>query len=205
MTRKDLNGANSTGTEAHFTGVAALLTPGVMRALTAATVAVGTNALSVMAQARGRAWERACGEHALACHAAAIAPAWTWFLLEQQRIERPRTNPQGGWLSILGGTLTIIGNCLLVAGFRRVGPGALVNADLFSDYPREWQSGGVYAPVADPISLGYGLALAGRAVRLRSGGTLVVAAWLSALLLAVEAPVERWAHPRARSSSHVRS
>ena len=62
-------------------------------------------------------------------------------------------------------------------------------------------SDGVYGYVADPIYLGYGLKMAGRALRRRSPQVLVVAAWLSTLLFAVEVPVERWAHRRPRRTS----
>lgn len=155
---------------------------------------MGANAVSVLAQARWRFWGRVCGDQALACHAAAIAPAWIWFLVEEQLMERGDQNRPRGLLTLLGVTLSIVGTWLVAAGFRKVGPGALVNADVFSDSPRQWQTDGVYGYIADPIYLGYGLNLAGRALRRRSPQILVVAAWLSALLLAVEAPIERWAH-----------
>ena len=127
-----------------------------------------------------------------------MAPARIWFLVEEQLMERGDENPARGLLTLWGGTLSIAGTWLVAAGFRKVGPGALVNADVFSDSPRQWQTDGVYGYVADPIYLGYGLKMAGRALRRRSPQILVVAAWLSTLLFAVEAPVERWAHRRPR-------
>ncbi|MFN2466327.1 MAG: methyltransferase [Candidatus Dormibacteria bacterium] len=162
----------------------------------AATVAVSVNALSVSAEARWRSWRRVCGKYALAGHAAVITPGWVWFLLEEQRLDRGQDRPPQGMQNFAGGVLVLFGAILVAAGFRKLGPGALVNADVFGDSAGEWHTGGFYAHVPDPIYIGYGLGVAGRAVRQNSPGMLLVAAWLSALLLAIEAPVERWAHKR---------
>ena len=168
------------------------------RTLMAATVAVGVNALSVSAQARLRLWGRLSPNHALVCHTAAISPAWTWFLLEARRLERARERPPEGRSNVVGSALSGVALVLVVAGFRRVGPGALVNSDIFDVAPHRWQTGGPYAIVRDPIYLGYGLSLAGRGLSRRSPELLVVAAWLAAVLVVIEAPVERWAHARVR-------
>lgn len=170
----------------------------LLRALTAASVAVGVNALSVAAQARWRFWNGVCGEHALVGHAAAVVPGWIWFLAEERGLDGGRDIVPEAWRNLVGSALTLAGAGLVVAGFRKLGPGALLNADLFSDSPHEWQASGLYGAISDPIYLGYGLSLGGRAVRRRSPESLVVAAWLLALLKGVEAPVERWAHMRAR-------
>ncbi|GAC1583347.1 MAG: hypothetical protein NVS3B24_22010 [Candidatus Dormibacteria bacterium] len=142
-----------------------------------------------------------CGERALVCHAAAIAPAWVWFLLEVHDLERVEGKAPACRHGLVGGTISLVAAVLVVGGFSKVGLGAMVNADIFDDSPREWQTSGAYSIVPDPIYVGYGLSLAGRAVRRCSPEILVVAAWLSVLLLAVEAPAERRAHALSNSST----
>jgi hypothetical protein len=89
---------------------------------------------------------------------------------------------------------------MVMAGFRVLGPGALVNADLFESHAMPRSREGIYAVLGQPIYTGYGLIVFDRGVRRGHPMLAALGPWLSFLLVAVLAPAENCA--LRRSSSH---
>ncbi len=165
-----------------------------MRPAPALLLAVTVNSAAVAVQGRHRLLSRGFGRRAWLVHAGLILPGWlglAWALASA----RPAPRPGPGWRA-LGWGLEAAGLTLVGLGFRALGLGAAVNADLFRTGPRPpvRARAGAVPGVRDPIYLGYAALLAGRSLRRGAPGLLVALEAL--LLLTVEARIEDWAAAR---------
>lgn len=163
---------------------------------------VGVNTADVAAEQRWRLFTRVFGRGARLAHAALILPPWILFLRSLGSLPARQLKIGERTARRWGAPLTAAGIGLSVAGFKELGPGALVNQDQFAAAPRRSTSG-IYGLFRHPIYVGYSLAMAGWAVRRRSVSGLALALEMYALLLLVQAPVEARAlspRPRRRPS-----
>lgn len=155
----------------------------------ALALAVAVNSASVAVQGRTGLLTRAFGSAGLPVHAAAIVPAWAWFVRSVSRV--PRTGPVPPALVAVGLLTEAVGLALVVAGFRRLGPAAAVNGDVFGRVERR-PARPLWGAVRDPIYTGYSTWLAGWAVRTGRPQLLPLAALMFALLT-LEGRIEDWA------------
>ena len=171
------------------------------RSFATAAFAVAVNSLSVVALSGERRGSPRSVRVRLILHSALILPGWLRFgaelrALEPQRSRRSARRPE----TALGITFEVMGWMMVMAGFRVLGPGALVNADLFESHAMPRSREGIYAVLGQPIYTGYGLIVFGRGVRRGHPMLAALGPWLSFLLVAVLAPAENCAF--RRSSSH---
>jgi protein-S-isoprenylcysteine O-methyltransferase Ste14 len=157
------------------------------------TLAVAVNSLSVAIQGRSGALTRAFGQSGWLVHAAIVLPAWAWFLLSVSAAPQSRHRVPAA-LALAGLVGEGAGLALVAPGFRRLGPAAAVNGDLFGLVQRKRVTP-VWGVVKDPIYTGYAAWLAGWALRTGRLQLLPVAAQMLALLT-LEARIEDWAARR---------
>lgn len=160
------------------------------------TLAVALNSLSVAVEGGSGALSRAFGPRAWTVHAALVVPAWVWFLLSISRVPPARRRIPPG-LALVGLVSEGAGLALVARGFRRLGPAAAVNGDLFGLVERK-PVDPVWGVLKDPVYTGYAAWLAGWALRTGRLSLVPVAAQMF-VLLTLEARVEDWAASRRQS------
>lgn len=151
--------------------------------------AVGVNTTAVTVEQRWRPFTRAFGRRAPLAHGALILPPWILFLCSLRAIPVKQLKVRERAARGCGSLLMLAGIAFCAAGFKELGPGALVNQDQFTAAPRASTSG-IYRVFRDPIYIGYSLAMAGWALRRGSLAGLALALEMYVLFTSVEARVE---------------
>ena len=146
---------------------------------------------------------RGSSRRRLLLHSALIIPGWLWFGAEVRALDlqSPRREDLRS-PDAVGRSLQAAGWVLVAAGFRVLGPGAIVNSDLFRRSASPRSRRGIYRLFSQPIYAGYGLILLGRGLAWRNATLAALGAWLALLLLMVQAPTEDLVFDRKRRASH---